>query len=174
LVLDYLQFKDCGAQVSRDVPRLAVFFEPSIFMCLQRDENGCIGINSLFDLIMRKMNLQQARLDLCLYDPAATGFIAEKDLEVRRDCAFYVVLSYIQAYVLDHIQSLPQLATLDDDFHSIYAVYATRKFMFMLDLHRTGRVRIQDLVCSEVMTEWLELQQQGDLIGKVRGFLAPN
>ena len=60
--------------------------------------------------------------------------------------------------MLDHIQSLPQLSTLDDDFHSIYAVYATRKFMFMLDTHRTGRVRIQDLVCSDVMTEWLELQ----------------
>ena len=80
--LDYLQFKTCRESIQADLPRLAAFFEPYIFMCLQRDESGRININSLFDLIMRKMNLQQARLDLCLYDPAATGFIAEKDLEV--------------------------------------------------------------------------------------------
>jgi hypothetical protein len=51
-------------------------------MCLQRDHNGRIEINSFFDLVMRKMALQQVRLDLCLYDPAATGFVTEKDLEV--------------------------------------------------------------------------------------------
>ena len=125
-------------------PRLAAFFAPWVFMCLGRDAGGCIAVNALFDLVMRKMALLQTRLSLCLFDPAATGLVREKDFE---------------AFVLEQIGSLPQLATLDDDFRAVYAVYATRKFFFFLDPRRTARTSIADVLCSDVLAEFNELQQ---------------
>ena len=142
--LDYMRFKQCGDAVRQRLPRLAPFFAPWVLMSLRRDAGGCIAVNTLFDLVMRKMSLQQTRLSLCLADPAATGLIREKDLE---------------AFVLEQIGAMPQLATLDDGFHAVYAVYAARKFFFFLDLRRTGRVPIAELLCSDVLAEFNELLQ---------------
>ena len=111
--LDYTRFQACGRAVQQQFPALGGFFAPWVFMCLHRDASGRISTNGLFDLVMRKVALQQTRLSLCLCDPACTGYVREREFET---------------FVLDQIRTMPQLSALDDDFFAVYAIYATRGF----------------------------------------------
>ena len=144
--IDYMQFSACRDAVAAKLPKFTPFFAPHIFLALRRDAKGCIMIDQLFDVIMKKVTLQQTRLSLCLADTRGTGYVREKELE---------------GFIVDQIAVMPHLAELDEGFHAIYAIYATRKFMFFLDPRRTGRIKITDIIASDVLAEFNELQQAG-------------
>lgn len=57
------------------------------------------------------------------YDSEGLGFLREQDLE---------------NYVYDHIPSMPALRAIHDNFYPFYVFTAVRRFMFFLDLKRTG------------------------------------
>lgn len=89
-----------------------------------------------------QVRMWQQRLDLCTYDGRGNG---------------YLTVSELQEFILDRIPALPQLTNLDETFYDTYTVYAATKFFFFLDRRRTRRVRIKDMLLSDVFNEFNEL-----------------
>jgi len=89
--------------------------------------------------------LHQTRIGLSLYDVTGQGFLRESDLE---------------NYILELIETLPQLDGLEKSFHSFYVCTAVRKFFFFLDPLRTGKIRIQDVLSCSFLDDLLELRDQ--------------
>jgi serine/threonine-protein phosphatase 2A regulatory subunit B'' len=143
--ISYSAFSACRQAVLEDHANsnLKCFFSSSTFLNMAQSTDGLVFIDDLFDCVMKKASLQQIRLVLCNHDPQNTGSITEKGLE---------------AFILEQITMSSHLQCLDDAFHSIYAVYAVRKFFFVLDKRKTGRVRIIDLICSNVFNEFMLVQ----------------
>jgi serine/threonine-protein phosphatase 2A regulatory subunit B'' len=128
--------------VAAACPAFAGFFAPRHFAALRRARDGRVGVHAFFDLVMRKVSLQQVRLALAAYDGDGRGALTVHELE---------------HYIFDLIPTLPPLAPLGDDFHGTYAAYAARKFVFFLDPRRARRVAIADLVLSDVLAEFSRL-----------------
>ena len=61
-------------------------------------------------------------------------------------------------YILELIETLPQLDGLEKSFHSFYVCTAVRKFFFFLDPLRAGRIRIQDVLACSFLDDLLELR----------------
>merc|ERR1712168_361432 len=122
------------------------FFSATVFAKLfQQDPFGRISIMQFFNYVMRKVWLYQTRIGLSLYDVAGQGFLRESDLE---------------NYILELIETLPQLDGLDKSFHSFYVCTAVRKFFFFLDPLRTGKIKIEDILASSFLDDLLELRDQ--------------
>ena len=111
----------------------------------QGDRLGRISIMALFNYIMRKVWLHQTRIGLSLYDVTGQGFLRESDLE---------------NYILELIETLPQLDGLEKSFHPFYVCTAVRKFFFFLDPLRTGKIKIQDVLACSFLDDLLELRDQ--------------
>ena len=116
------------------------------FLKLQQgDRLGRISIMALFNYIMRKVWLHQTRIGLSLYDITGQGFLRESDLE---------------NYILELIETLPQLDGLEKSFHPFYVCTAVRKFFFFLDPSKTGKIKIQDVLACSFLDDLLELRDQ--------------
>merc|ERR1719474_1771351 len=131
-MMDYHQYKTVARTVSK---KCGTYLSATLFAKLQQgDRLGRISIMALFNYIMRKVWLHQTRIGLSLYDVTGKGFLRESDLE---------------NYILELIETLPQLDGLEKSFHSFYVCTAVRKFFFFLDPLRAGKIKIQDvLACS--------------------------
>ena len=126
--------------------KCGVYFKASVFLKLQQgDRLGRISIMALFNYVMRKVWLHQTRIGLSLYDVTGQGFLRETDLE---------------NYILELIETLPQLDGLEKSFHSFYVCTAVRKFFFFLDPLRTGKIKIQDVLACSFLDDLLELRDQ--------------
>ena len=122
------------------------YFKSQLFAKLQQgDRLGRISIMALFNYIMRKVWLHQTRIGLSLYDITGQGFLRESDLE---------------NYILELIETLPQLDGLEKSFHPFYVCTAVRKFFFFLDPYRTGKIKIQDVLACSFLDDLLELRDQ--------------
>ena len=122
------------------------YFKSETFLKLQQgDRLGRISIMALFNYIMRKVWLHQTRIGLSLYDITGQGFLRESDLE---------------NYILELIETLPQLDGLEKSFHPFYVCTAVRKFFFFLDPGKTGKIKIQDVLACSFLDDLLELRDQ--------------
>jgi len=140
-MMDYIQFKKVATLVSE---KCKGYLTPTLFAKLQQgDRLGRISIMALFNYIMRKVWLHQTRIGLSLYDVTGQGFLRESDLE---------------NYILELIETLPQLDGLEKSFHSFYVCTAVRKFFFFLDPLRTGKIKIQDVLACSFLDDLLELR----------------
>ena len=107
-MLSYTQFKAVSRLVSE---KCSQYFTPTLFAKLQQgDRMGRISIMALFNYVMRKVWLHQTRVGLSLYDVTGQGFLRETDLE---------------NYILELIETLPQLDGLEKSFHSFYVCTAS-------------------------------------------------
>ena len=134
--------------VVRDLvsPKCKEYFKHQVFAKLQQgDRLGRVSIMALFNYVMRKVWLHQTRIGLSLYDVTGQGFLRESDLE---------------NYILELIETLPQLDGLEKSFHSFYVCTAVRKFFFFLDPLRTGKIKIQDVLACSFLDDLLELRDQ--------------
>jgi len=142
-MMSYGQFKTVAGLVTG---KCSSYFSPVVFAKLQQgDRCGRISIMALFNYVMRKVWLHQTRIGLSLYDVTGQGFLRESDLE---------------NYILELIETLPQLDGLEKSFHSFYVCTAVRKFFFFLDPLRTGKIRIQDVLSCSFLDDLLELRDQ--------------
>jgi len=140
-MMDFAQFQIVRTKVS---DKCRGYFKPSVFAKLQQgDRLGRISIMALFNYVMRKVWLHQTRIGLSLYDVTGQGFLRESDLE---------------NYILELIETLPQLDDLEKSFHSFYVCTAVRKFFFFLDPLRTGKIKIQDVLACSFLDDLLELR----------------
>lgn len=126
--------------------KAARYFMPSVFVRFERDQYDRISTQSFFQFVCGHVTLAQTRVALSLYDVTASGYLREQDLE---------------NYIFNLIPDLPPLRTLQENFYPFYVFTAVRKFMFFLDPRRTGRISIKDLVSSKILSELLELRNQG-------------
>lgn len=127
-------------------PKCKEYFKHQVFAKLQQgDRLGRVSIMALFNYVMRKVWLHQTRIGLSLYDVTGQGFLRESDLE---------------NYILELIETLPQLDGLEKSFHSFYVCTAVRKFFFFLDPLRTGKIKIQDVLACSFLDDLLELRDQ--------------
>merc|ERR550534_1704487 len=125
-------------------PKCVQFFKPITYAKLfQKDALGRISIMQYFNYVMRKVWLHQTRIGLSLYDVTGQGFLRESDLE---------------NYILELIETLPQLDDLEKSFHSFYVCTAVRKFFFFLDPMRTGKIKIRDVLACSFLDDLLELR----------------
>lgn len=117
-------------------------------MKFPRDRNGCVAIVPFFTFVVRKVNIRQTRVQLSYYDALGCGYLREKDME---------------NFIFELIPTLPQLSSLQEEFYPFYVFTAVRKFFFFLDPKRTGKVRIRDLLSSQIIIELYELRQEQPL-----------
>lgn len=145
-LLNYEQLLECRERVATSCPKFTPFLQPHVILSLHRNEQGMISVNTLFDLVMRQVSVWQLRLGLYLYDTFGLGELTESDLE---------------EYIMEQInEKMPQLEKLDDDFFPTYVVYAARRFFFFLDRHRIRKIKIKDVLLSDVMNEFNELNEE--------------
>lgn len=147
-VIDYVAFCKTREELLQRGERFRQYFLPSTYLKFPRDQSGCIAIVPFFTFVVRKVNLRQARVQLSYYDALGCGFLREKDME---------------NFIFEMIPTLPQLNSLTEEFYPFYVFTAVRKFFFFLDPKRTGRVRIRDLLSSQILPELYELRQEQPL-----------
>lgn len=127
--------------VSHSLPQVkaARYFKPSTFLSFPQDAHGRISSRALWRYVTKKMQLTRLRISLTCYDDVGYGYLREQDLE---------------NYVYDQLATLPPLQSLERDFYPYYVFTAVRKFVFFLDTHRRGKLRIKAIVESPVMVEF--------------------
>ena len=127
------------------------FFNPLHFLSFPKDSQGRIAIVPYFSCLVKRVGLEQTKLQLGYYDATGSGFLKEADLE---------------NFVYDLLPGIPQLDAFHSDFHPFYILTAVRRFLFALDLRRQGRIPIFRLLESDVLKEFHELKNKGrDLKG---------
>lgn len=144
-VIDYEGFTKLREKLLLRGERFHKLFAPSTFLKFPRDERGCIAIVPFFTFIVRKVNMTQTRFRLSYYDDLGRGYLREKDME---------------NFIFELIPTLPQLNSLQEEFYPFYVFTAVRKFFFLLDPKRTGRIHIKDLLSSAILPELYELRQE--------------
>lgn len=147
-VIDYESFVKIREDLVKRGERFKQFFAPSLFLKFPREKNGCIAILPFFTFVVRKVTLNQTRLELSYYDEKRRGYLREKDME---------------NFIFELIPQLPQLNSLQEEFYPFYVFTAVRKFFFLLDPKRTGRIQIRDLLSSQILPELYELRQEQPL-----------
>lgn len=119
----------------------------STFMCLHRDMEGRVLVDSLIDYTVRRANLQQSFVHISSFDRCGRGKLREADIE---------------DFVADFAANTPDIGRkLERDFFPFYVMHASRCLMFHLDHRKAGRVAVTELVCSPLLSELHELQQSG-------------
>jgi serine/threonine-protein phosphatase 2A regulatory subunit B'' len=117
----------------------ARYFRASTFLAFPQDAFGRISSRALWRYISKKIQLTRLRISLTCYDDIGYSYLREQDLE---------------NYVYDQLESLPPLKSLERDFYPYYVFTAVRKFIFFLDPHRRGKLRVKHIVESNVMYEF--------------------
>ncbi|KAI9363386.1 hypothetical protein DFJ73DRAFT_510557 [Zopfochytrium polystomum] len=119
------------------------YFRANTFLRFVPDNYGRISVLQFFNYVLRKVSLMQARLDISVYDGDHDGYLTEDEM---------------QEYISDLIPSL-KLGSVSRSFHKFYICTAVRKFIFFLDPLRRGRISIQSILLSPILTELFELRE---------------
>jgi len=147
-VIDYEGFAKIGEELAKKGERFRQFFTPSTFLKFPRDKHGRIAIGLFYTFVVRKVNIRQTRWHVSQYDALGCGYLREKDME---------------NFIFELIPTLPRLNYLQEEFYPFYVFTAVRRFFFFLDPKRTGRIRIRDLLSSQIIIELYELRQEDPL-----------
>ncbi|KAI1284950.1 Serine/threonine-protein phosphatase 2A regulatory subunit B'' subunit gamma [Halotydeus destructor] len=139
LTMDYADFKRV-AELS-NIPKARCYFTAKVFARLVPSKQRRISVVSFFNYVMKHVWTQQTRIGLTMYDDVGDGCLREADL---------------QNYVEDLIPSLSELESMEEAFHPFYVCIVVRKFFFFLDPHRTGRVKIVDILGSTFLHDLVE------------------
>lgn len=110
---------------------------------LERERERASTLRDAWDT--PKVNIRSTRSMVSPYDALGRGYLKEKDME---------------NFIFELIPALPQLNQLQEEFYPFYVFTAVRKFFFFLDPKRTGRIRIRDLLSSQIIIELFELRQE--------------
>ena len=125
------------------------YFSADTFKKFRRDQFGRIDSHLFFQYVCRHIALCQTWVQLATYDSIGEGYLLEQDIE---------------CYIKDLIPTLPLLSGMHADFQPYYVITAVRKFFFVLDPRRTGKLSIKELITSSVLSElmklWAITQQQ--------------
>ena len=138
--INYKDFKI----VAEKNPIFSEYFRPSIFLQFDKDKYGRIELLSFFHYVFRKINCEENKINLSISDFCCEGFLIDKDLE-----------NYIKKVIIN----FPFYSEISEEIKEYYLLVAQRKFFFFLDPKRTGKIFINDIVTSTVLSELLELEK---------------
>jgi len=144
-VIDYDGFCEIRDELLRRGERFRQFFTAATFIKFPKDEDGCLRYEHFSLFVVRQVQQKHARLQLSHYDTNGKGYLTENDME---------------SFIFDLIPTMPQLVMLQEDMQPFYVFTAVRKFFFILDQKRTGRIHIRDLLFAPCLSELYELRQQ--------------
>ena len=138
--INYKDFK----LVAEKFPIFSEFFRPSIFLQFDKDKYGRIELLSFFHFVFRKINCEENKINLSISDFCCEGFLIDKDLE-----------NYIKKVIV----GFPFYSEISEEIKEYYLLVAQRKFFFFLDPKRTGKIFINDIVTSNILAEFLDLEK---------------
>jgi len=138
--INYKDFKI----VAEKNPIFSEYFRPSVFLQFDKDKYGRIELLSFFHYIFRKINCEENKINLSISDFCCEGFLIDKDLE-----------NYIKKVIVN----FPFYSEISEEIKEYYLLVAQRKFFFFLDPKRTGKIFINDIVISNVLSEFLDLEK---------------
>eukprot|EP00834_Sanchytrium_tribonematis_P006845 NODE_547_length_6185_cov_0.654124.p2 type:complete len:362 gc:universal NODE_547_length_6185_cov_0.654124:3894-4979(+) len=141
-VLSYSDFKQLQGSLDK---RYRKFFKANVFLRLSDDRY--LNINRFSSFIVRKESLYEARLAFACYDSTYTQSLTIADLK---------------GYLMDQIKDIPEFDALSSDLQEIYLQVACKKFLILLGTDHHRRIRIQDMLLSQILTEFLEVRENYD------------
>lgn len=135
-LIDYAGFK--RAQECTEA-RFQRFFKPLSFLKMPRDSLGRVAIVPFFSCIVKRVSVEQTKLQLGYYDSSGGGSLRENDLE---------------NFIFDLLPTMPLLESYPQEFHPFYILTAVRKFFFFLDIRRQGCIPLSRMLESDVLREF--------------------
>mmetsp|Transcript_24313 Transcript_24313/g.59749 ORF Transcript_24313/g.59749 Transcript_24313/m.59749 type:complete len:348 (+) Transcript_24313:281-1324(+) len=94
------------------------------------------------EFVVRHVALTQSRINLGCHDADADGWLTEEELE---------------AFVGRSVTTMAALQSLNNGFAKQYCRIATRRFMFLNDPLRRGKIRISTLLAGDALADFNEL-----------------
>ena len=137
--INYKDFK-IVAEKAKD---FSEYFKASTFLKFDKDKYGRIEIIAFFHYLVRKNNIEDNKIALSMNDVCCEGFLIDKDLE---------------NYIKQEIKDFPFYKDIGEDIKEYYLLVAQRKFFFFLDPKRTGKIYINDIVTSSILSEFQEMK----------------
>jgi serine/threonine-protein phosphatase 2A regulatory subunit B'' len=140
--INYKDFKKLGEQYG---PVFANYFRATTFLKFDKDKYGRIEILAFFHYVVRKTNIEDNKINLMYSDSYCEGFLTDKDLE---------------AYIKEEIKQFYFFEEITEDIREYYLLVAQRKFFFFLDPKRTGKININDIITSNILSEFNEMKEK--------------
>ena len=137
--INYKDFKEVGEQFKE----LSDYFKATTFLKFDKDKYGRIEILAFFHYLVRKNSIEDHKITLSMNDVCCEGFLIDKDLE---------------NYIKQEIKDFPFYKDIGEDIKEYYLLVAQRKFFFFLDPKRTGKIYINDIVTSSILSEFQEMK----------------
>ncbi|KAI8612731.1 hypothetical protein BC830DRAFT_1194769 [Chytriomyces sp. MP71] len=126
------------------------FMSAGTFLHFGAEDDGSILVVAYFNYVLRKVSLMQTRLDFAAYDHDNDGFLTDAEMEM---------------FVLDMIQKPEgglKIGSLNETVVPFYVMTAVRRFAFFLDPMRRGKLSIQKILLSPILTQFYELRDEID------------
>lgn len=140
--INYKDFRKVGDKFD---PLFSKFFKACTFLRFDKDKYGRIEILAFFHYVVRKTNIEENKISLGMSDLYCEGFLTDKDLE---------------AFIKDEIRQFYFYDDISEDIKEYYLLVAQRKFFFFLDPKRTGKIYINDIITSTILTEFNEMKDK--------------
>jgi serine/threonine-protein phosphatase 2A regulatory subunit B'' len=137
------------------------YFNALTFLKFDKDKYGRIEILAFFHYVVRKTNIEENKIALSLSDSYCEGFLTDKDLE---------------AYIKEEIKQFYFYDEISEDIREYYLLVAQRKFFFFLDPKRSGKIYINEIITSNILTEFNDMKEkpQNDQQGSTNWFSLTN
>ena len=121
------------------------YFKATTFLKFDKDKYGRIEILAFFHYVVRKTNIEDNKISLLYSDSYCEGFLTDKDLE---------------SFIKDEIKQFYFYEDITEDIKEYYLLVAQRKFFFFLDPKRTGKIFINDIITSNILSEFNEMKEK--------------
>lgn len=102
-----------------------------------------VDITTIYQLFAKKVSLVKCEAELIMWDTNNDGRLSEDEMEI---------------YVRDLVPRMAALRNMSEDVLPFYCCTASRRLFWDLDPGNRGVVRIDALLQSAVMDEWVSLQ----------------
>jgi len=124
---------------------LKPLFGARSFCKFRRHGNGCINLEKFWSFLQNNRTNGETRTRLTTYECRSPhGTLGEKELE---------------NFIFDLIGMCPNLCGIHNEFYPFYVFTAARKFFFFLDMKRTLKIVISDLLTSNILKEFFEMRK---------------
>jgi serine/threonine-protein phosphatase 2A regulatory subunit B'' len=118
-----------------------------MFITCPRELSGGVDIQLLFQKFSKQVARLKCEAELLMFDSDGDGKLSEEDLD---------------AYIRYLMPSMPVVGRTPPDSIPFYVCAVSRRLFWAIDHSNRGSIRISDLIRSDVMDEWLDLQLARD------------
>lgn len=154
-LLNYQEYQQVVLLVRNEKARK--FFTLNLFAKLSNG-SSVVNIANLFNYIARKTWFSRTKVELMMHDISEGGYLTEMVRYWSLININQLHFQELENYFRDLIPKISQLNMIELPFHAFYTCVVVRKFMFFLDPHRSGKVKINDILESSFLDDLVELR----------------